>query len=70
MTAEQAKQFSTYGKYSVATILAKRKCNCDPYKDWFTFKRWLAQGKCAIQVMRDKGIVKGRVIKPAWWDKK
>lgn len=46
MTAEQARQFNVYGKYSVATILANRKCNCDPYTDWFTFKRWLAQGKC------------------------
>lgn len=40
----------TFEGYSVqnATILASaaaaRGCDCEPYRDWFTFKRWLAQG--------------------------
>lgn len=46
MTPEQAQSFGKVSKLSVSTIMAQRKCNCDPYTDWFTFKRWIAQGQC------------------------
>jgi hypothetical protein len=46
MTPQQAQSFNMVSKNSVSTILAQRTCNCDPYTDWFTFKRWIAQGQC------------------------
>ena len=46
MSPKEAQSFRQYSKNSVKTILMHRKCGCDPYSDWFTFKRWIAQGKC------------------------
>jgi antirestriction protein ArdC len=46
ITAEQAKSFGKASANSIGTIYAQRKCNCDPYTDWFTFNRWIAQGQC------------------------
>jgi len=48
MTAEQAASFDTYS-LSNATILAMaasaRGCTCQAYSDWYTYRRWAAQGK-------------------------
>ncbi len=47
MSADEAASFE---KFSIgnATVLAQaaveRGCQCQPYADWFTFRRWLAQG--------------------------
>jgi len=46
MTETEATSFGKVSATSINTILANRHCNCDPYNDWFTFKRWIAQGQC------------------------
>lgn len=48
MTAEQARTFE-HGEsethYMILTLAAQeRGCTCEPYKDWFTYNRWQAQG--------------------------
>lgn len=48
MTAEQAVHFDTFSAENAqALVLAAEEagCSCEPYKDWFTFKRWLAQNR-------------------------
>ena len=49
LTPEAARSFERHSTKN-ATILsdaaALRGCGCKPYKDWFTFKRWLAQDRC------------------------
>lgn len=48
MTAAQAKTFEDGFSIANATILElaaqERGCDCEPYVDWFTYKRWQAQG--------------------------
>ena len=47
MNAQDAKSFTGYSMANaliVAAAAAKRGCQCQPYEDWFTYKRWLAQG--------------------------
>lgn len=57
MDAQQAQTFES-GKSEasiafLATIAEDRGCTCEPYVDWFTYKRWKAQG---MQVQRgEKG---------------
>ncbi len=49
MTPQQAVQFEQTSETSariLETIASERGCNCKPYIDWFTFDRWIAQGKC------------------------
>lgn len=47
MTAEEARSFD---RISTANILVLteaarlRGCSCEPYRDWFTYNRWRAQG--------------------------
>jgi len=51
MTADEAKTFGGYsiGNAMVLAMAAKaRGCDCQPYKDWFTYRRWRAQG-CQVQ---------------------
>lgn len=43
MTSEQAKTFETYSVKN-AMILTMKCSKCQPYKDWFTYARWRAQG--------------------------
>jgi len=45
----QATLFSRYSPQNVAIVTDKLSCGCVPYKDVFTYNRWLAQG---YQVMR------------------
>ena len=58
MTAEQARTFGGYSSGN-ALVLARaaksRGCQCRPYEDWFTYKRWAAQG---YQVKRGEHGVK------------
>lgn len=45
MTAEQAKEFSTYSARNAAIVaMAFEQCGCSAYEDVFTFARWKAQG--------------------------
>ena len=48
MTAEQAQSFERGQSLTHYAMLlaeaARRGCNCVPYEDWFTYKRWKAQG--------------------------
>ena len=58
LTADQAKRFdrtSTANFQIVALAAAARGCSCEPYVDWFTYRRWQAQG---FQVQRGQHGVK------------
>lgn len=44
MTAHQARSFSRESQSSYMQIAAQLTCSCEPYRDTFTFRRWLAQG--------------------------
>ena len=47
MNEQEAKSFTGYSMANaliVAAAAAKRGCQCQPYEDWYTYKRWLAQG--------------------------
>ncbi|MBK8467695.1 MAG: DUF1738 domain-containing protein [Chloracidobacterium sp.] len=49
MTPQQATQFEQTSETSASILQAaarERGCSCQPYQDWFTFDRWIAQGKC------------------------
>jgi len=47
MTAEEA---TTFTRHSIANAMLlikaaeSRGCGCKPYRDWYTYRRWLAQG--------------------------
>ena len=44
MTPQQARSFKSFSEKNAAFL--KSVCGkCQPYKDWFTFVRWQAQGK-------------------------
>ena len=43
MTPEEARHFDRHSVKN-AEILTAIRPDCEPYKDWFTYKRWLAQG--------------------------
>lgn len=52
MTANEAKTFDGYstGNAMVLALAAKaRGCGCQPYEDWFTLRRWNAQGYRVIK---------------------
>lgn len=47
MTAEQAVRFERHSPTSAAILAmaaAERGCECEAYRDWFTYRRWQAQG--------------------------
>ena len=44
MTKQQATQFERFSEIN-AEILESICTKCEAYKDWFTFKRWEAQGE-------------------------
>ena len=43
-TEESARQFQGYSAMNAASILAVLHCDCEPYRDVFTYQRWQAQG--------------------------
>ena len=58
MNATEARTFekgrSTNHEMILLMAAQDRGCNCEPYVDWFTYKRWSAQG---MQVQKgEKGI--------------
>ena len=44
MTKKQATTFERFSEKNAA-ILESICPACEPYKDWFTYRRWLAQGE-------------------------
>ena len=47
MNATQAQTFDGYSVTNAAIlqgVAAARGCTCEPYQDFFTYQRWLAQG--------------------------
>lgn len=47
MTAEQAQTFERISVGNATRLMhaaAERGCGCSPYADWYTFRRWKAQG--------------------------
>lgn len=57
MTPQEATQFEQTSESHAEIIRSaarERGCNCQPYIDWFTFNRWIAQGKCVKK--GEKGI--------------
>jgi hypothetical protein len=44
MTASDAKTFGRQSIQNMAVVLDARKCDCEPYRDFFTYGRWRAQG--------------------------
>jgi len=65
MTAVQATRFEhgqSTGSALLLTLAAQeRGCTCQPYVDWFTYKRWTAQG---MQVQKGEHGVKLTVYVP------
>ena len=59
MTKDEATSFESGHSLQHAAILAMAAnangCECEPYVDWFTYKRWTAQG---MQVQRGEHGVK------------
>lgn len=58
MTEKEAKTFKRFSKINAA-ILCEACSECEPYKDWYTYKRWKAQKK---QVGRGQRGVKLSII--------
>ncbi len=44
MTETEAKSFSRYSVANASHLKSALSCGCEPYKDIFTFGRWIAQG--------------------------
>ena len=59
MTAQQARHFehgkSMASEVALAMAAQERGCNCQAYRDWFTYRRWQAQG---MQVQKGQHGVK------------
>ena len=43
-TAETARRFERYSEANAAAIREALPCECEPYRDVFTYRRWQAQG--------------------------
>ena len=51
-TPEEATKFDTFSRQNYLTVLSAtttKGCNCDPYKQVYTYERWRGQG---FQVQR------------------
>lgn len=64
-TAKTARQFEHGESMTHAMILTMaaqaRGCTCEPYRDWFTYRRWQAQG---YQVQKGEHGVKLTTYRP------
>lgn len=60
MTAEDARTFGSYSVANAVRVTQILTCGCEPYRDVFTFRRWLAQG---FAVQRGQHAVKIPVVK-------
>ena len=59
MSAREAHSFSRYSAANSTKVKAVLKCGCEPYRDVFTYNRWLAQG---FQVQRGERAIALPVI--------
>jgi len=55
MTEAEAKHFDRHSATNTA-ILESVRPDCKAYEDWFTYKRWKAQGKQVARARRDKNL--------------
>lgn len=46
MTSREARSFDRVSPRSYVQVDAQLSCDCKPYDDVYTFKRWIAQGFC------------------------
>ena len=60
MTPKESQQFSHQSTTNAAVVQAALVCGCEPYKDVFTYNRWLAQ---AMQVQRGQHAIRLPLIK-------
>lgn len=44
MSAEEARHFEVFSAANAQAIKGQIPCDCEPYKDVFTFNRWKGQG--------------------------
>jgi hypothetical protein len=58
-TPETAQSFNRYSSQNAATVKMRLACGCEPYRDVFTYNRWLAMG---YQVQRGEHSIKIPVI--------
>jgi N-terminal domain of anti-restriction factor ArdC len=58
-TPESAQSFHRYSPINAATVKMRLACGCEPYRDVFTYNRWLALG---YQVQRGERSIKIPVI--------
>jgi hypothetical protein len=58
-TAESAQSFNRYSSQNASTVKMRLSCGCEPYKDVFTYNRWLAMG---FQVQRGQHSIKIPVV--------
>lgn len=52
LTPEQARTFDRLSPHNAAVLIATaaaRGCACQPYQDWYTFRRWRALGRHVIR---------------------
>ena len=64
MNAQEAQTFDYYSLANVALltkVAAAKGCHCEPYKDWFTYRRWQAQGQ---QVQKGERSTKAMTFVP------
>ena len=54
-TPETARQFDRFSVGNAAAITEALSCDCEPYQDVFTYRRWKAQG---FQVQRGEKALK------------
>lgn len=60
MTAEEALEFPRKSLVNAVIVSHTLKCGCQPYRDVFTYRRWLAQG---YQVRRGEHSIKLGIVK-------
>lgn len=60
MTPEEATRFERYSAVNAAIVASALPCGCEPYRDVFTYNRWLGLG---MQVQRGSKAVKLAIMK-------
>lgn len=61
MTPEEAQHFDRLSVASYAAVKLQLSCDCEPYRDVFTYARWRAQG---FQVKRGEKAARVTVFTP------
>jgi len=61
MTAAQAVRFDRYSSTNAGIVAISFECDCVPYEDVFTYRRWMAQG---FQVQKGEKAIKITTYRP------